>query len=355
MSGCHGQNDLLITVPISGRTGLRQSRPMHGVPSVSVVPYNRACRVAFVGAGAMVREHAKAFRDVPGVELVGITNRTRARAEEVAASCGIAAVFDTAGDMAEATRADLVVVAVYEPAIRETALTCLAHPWSVLLEKPIGLDLGEARAVAAAAKARERSVWVGLNRRALGSTVASLDDLAVDPAPRFIHVQDQQSLETARAIGHVPSVVDNWMFANSIHLVDYLCTFGRGNVRRVDVISPFDPSAPGVVLAKVEFDSGDLGLYEAIWHAPGPWACTVTTARRRWELRPLETAVFQNAGERRLNPVEPAPADLAFKPGFRLQAERIVAALQGRDTAAPTIEDALRATELVAEIYGRTR
>jgi predicted dehydrogenase len=313
------------------------------------------CRVAFVGAGSMVREHARAFRDVPGVELVGITNRTRSNAEAVASDVGIPAVFDSIAEMHAATAADLVVMAVYEPAIRDTADVVLRHAWAVLMEKPIGLDLGEARQVATMAAERRRKVWVGLNRRTLASTQAVLEDLAADPHRRFIHVQDQQSLETARAIGHQAEVVENWMYANSIHLVDYLVTFGRGEIRRVDVLEPFDPREPSIVLAKVEFASGDVGLYEGLWHAPGPWACTVTTTRRRWELRPLERAVFQNAGERKLNPVEPAKADLDFKPGFKLQSERVVAAWRGQPVAVPTIADALVSTELVARIYGRSK
>jgi predicted dehydrogenase len=312
------------------------------------------CRVALVGAGGMIYEHARAFSDVPGVELVGITNRTRSKAEDLALKLKIPQVFDSIDEMALSTRADLVVLAVYEPAIFEIVLACFAHPWAVFMEKPIGLDLGEARQVGASAKAAGRRVWVGLNRRALGSTRFALGDLASDPSARFIHVQDQQSLATARALGHKPSVVDNWMFANSIHLVDYLRAFGRGNIVGVDVVSPFEPSNPGVVLAKVDFESGDIGLYEALWHAPGPWACTVTTARRRYELRPLEKAVFQNAGDRALIPVEPDPYDITFKPGFRVQAERVVAAWRGDGSDVPNLDNALQATELVAKIYGRT-
>ena len=310
----------------------------------------KPCRIAFAGAGGMTREHIRAFGDVPGVEIVGITNRTRAKADALAAELGVAAVFDSIDAMWHATKADLVVMAVYEPAIREIAEACLKYPWSVMMEKPIGLDLADARHVAAAASGR--AVWVGLNRRSLSSTRAVLDDLKDDTGKRLIHVQDQQSLDTARALGHQRTVVDNWMFANSIHLVDYIMTFGRGDIRDVKPLVTFDPTNPGVVLAKIEFSSGDVGLYEALWHAPGPWACTVTTSRRRWELRPLEKAAFQNAGERSLNAVEADACDTTFKPGFRVQAERVVAAWRGEATAAPTIADALRTTELVAKIYG---
>ena len=42
-------------------------------------------RVAIVGAGAMAREHIRAFADVPRVTVCGIHSRTREKAEKLAA------------------------------------------------------------------------------------------------------------------------------------------------------------------------------------------------------------------------------------------------------------------------------
>ena len=300
----------------------------------------------------MTAEHAAAFAGLDGVELVAICNRTKSKAQDIASTRGIAAVFDDVDEMLATMKPDLVVMAVYEPAILEVASQILKWPVALFMEKPIGLDLHEARALHSLAKQKGRRVWVGLNRRTLGSTQAALSDLAENGGIRFIEVHDQQSLNTARVIGHAETVVQNWMYANSIHLVDYLVAFGRGQVIDVEVLQPWDAEDPGVVLAHVRFSSGDTGIYRGIWNGPGPWACTVSAPHRRWEIRPLEKAVFQNAGERGLNEVAASQADLLYKPGFRLQAERVVGAWQGRDTGAATIDDALRSTELVARIYG---
>jgi predicted dehydrogenase len=307
-------------------------------------------RVAMIGGGGMTREHIRAFQDVPGVTIAGIWNRTRDKAEALAKEFGIAHVASDIADLYATTKADLAVLAVYEPAINAVAKQALAHPWAILMEKPIGLDVPDAEDIDKVVKAKAARVFVGLNRRTLSSTQAVLADLADDPGPRFIHVQDQQSLDTARQIGHIAAVVDNWMYANSIHLVDYIAAFGRGSIRDVTPIVRWNPKTPTVVIAKVAFDSGDVALYEGIWNGPGPWACTVTTPRRRWELRPLEKAVFQNAGERKLNPVEPHAWDADFKPGFRLQAEQVAAAMRGERTAT-TFDEALVSMRLVRDIF----
>ena len=308
-------------------------------------------RVAIVGAGKMAREHARAFKAIPGVVLAGIHSRTRARAEALAFELGIPRVYDSLAELHEATRADLAVVTVFEAAMKAVALACLDLPWALLLEKPPGLDVAEAEDIARRARARERRVWVGLNRQWLSSTQAALGELASVEGTRFVKVQDQQNLAQAAALGHPPEVVRHWMYANSIHLVDYFRILARGEVVKVDNVLRWDLARPGPVVAFLRFASGDLGLYEALWHAPGPWAATVTAAGQRWELRPLESLTTQRLGERPASR-EADPRESELKAGFRLQAEKAVAALRGGPDEMPSIDDALRTMHLIRAIYG---
>jgi predicted dehydrogenase len=306
--------------------------------------------VALVGAGAMAGHHAAAFSDIEGVAIAGVYSRTRARAEELASRHN-ARVFDSIEAMYEATHADLVVVAVPELEVNAIACRCFEFPWNVMLEKPPGFNVADAESIANAARARQRRVFVGLNRRFYSSTRAALDDLAQRDSQRLITAIDQQDQSAARAAGQPEPVVDNWMFANSIHVIDYLRLFGRGNVDRITRIRPWDPSAPGYVVAAVEFSSGDLGLYQGVWNGPGPWAVTVNDDQRRWELRPLEQAAFQRKGERTVVPVERDAVDERFKPGIRPQAEAAVAACRGAHSSMPTLDDAIETMRLIDGIF----
>lgn len=311
----------------------------------------KAIRIGMIGAGSMAPEHIRAFNDIEGAEVVGIQNRTRGNAEKVAADTGVPHVADNIADLYNDCSPDLVIVAVYEPAIESVIMECLNYPWSILMEKPVGMNFEEAKKIQSAASNADGTVWVGLNRRTMSSTRAALESLSEVEGGRYIYVQDQQGLDGARALGHIDSVVENWMYANSIHLIDYLLAFGRGEVKHIERIIPWNPENPGVVLAKIEFDSGDIGIYEGIWHGPGPWACTVTTSNIRWELRPLEHAKYQLAGERVLHDVEVANWDSDFKPGFRCQAEQVVAALRGQKSAVVSLDDAVESMRLVSEIF----
>ena len=80
-------------------------------------------KVAFVGAGYMATEHAKAFSGLPRVQMVGITSRTRAKAQELASYYPDMQVFDSIEEMHEKTQADLAIVTVKELFMANLALT----------------------------------------------------------------------------------------------------------------------------------------------------------------------------------------------------------------------------------------
>ena len=317
-----------------------------------------ACAVAIVGAGTTAREHARAFADVPGVRLAGIHSRTRLRAEKLAAELGIGRVCDSVAELHETTQARLIVVTVPELEMNRVARACFEYPWTVLLEKPAGYNLADAQEILASAREKKRNVRVALNRRFYASTRRALEGLAAEErprfaagGPRFIKAQDQEDRPEALRLGQPEQAVRNWMYANSIHLVDLLRVFGRGRVTRVTPLMRWDPERPCVVLGKVDFESGDTGLYEAIWEGPGPWALSVQTSARRWELRPLERLTVQERGERRAAEIAPHEWDTRFKPGFRLQAEQAIAAALGRPSDCAGIEDAFETMRLIAALY----
>lgn len=317
----------------------------------------------------MARQHLRAFADVPGVTLAGLHSRTLSRAQKLADEFKIPQVFESVAELYARTEADLVVVAVPELAMNSVSQACFQFPWTVLLEKPAGYNLQDAEEIYRAAQAQNRRVLVGLNRRFYASTRTAQSELDQQPGPRFIHVQDQQDPEAATARGVPAPVVRNWMYANSIHVIDYLRIYGRGEIQSVTPVIPWQAeglvegsmegagkdSGEGspVVVAKIEFDSGDIGLYQGIWQGPGPWSVTVTTPGKCWELRPLEQLAYQVRGSRQWRRAEDHPWDRDFKPGFRLQAQMAVDAAQGRPSECPTLAEALKTMRLISAIFGR--
>jgi predicted dehydrogenase len=311
-------------------------------------------KIAIVGAGYMAGEHARAFASLPNVSIVGVCARNIARAEKLAIEYK-ALAFETIASMHKETRADAVVVAVNELSMLDVSVECFRYPWVCLLEKPIGINLSETEKIVAARCAAGASVFVALNRRSYAATRQALSELAPDSSPRLISVLDQQDLASVRDAGQPEKVVSNYMFANSIHLVDYFCTFGRGEIVAVSPIVSWDPERPRFVVATIHFSSGDIGVYQAVWSGPGPWSVTITNDSARFELRPLEKLGIQRRGQRWLTEAAPEAIDQDYKPGLRQQAAQIVRFLTEKETSLASVDEAARSVRLCADIYGIRR
>jgi predicted dehydrogenase len=309
-------------------------------------------KIAIVGAGYMATEHARAFAATEGVTIVGVVGRSLERAEALAREHGCP-VFPDIAAMHEETNADAVVVAVPELACRAICEQVFEYPWISLLEKPVGRDYQEARYLNELCLQKGQTAFVALNRRSYQSTREAQKLLIESEAPRLILVHDTQDIDVARQLGQPEEVVHDWMFANSIHLVDYVRQFGRGEVIGVDVPFEFEPQSPQSVTATISFSSGDRAVYFGAWNVPGPWYVTVANESMRIELRPLEALAFQRRGERALTPVEGCVTDSDFKPGLFYQAEQFIRAAEGKESSLASLADATKSMELVARIYGR--
>jgi len=308
-------------------------------------------KVSFVGAGYMTSEHLKVFAEISDVKLEGIYSRTRSKSEALAQRFDLSAVCDSISDLYQRTKADLLVISVPELAVREVCLEAFKYPWTCLIEKPAGYNYEDAETIVSAAKNSNSKAYVALNRRHYSATINVLNDISTINQTRLIHVYDQENPKAALAAGQPELVVENWMYANSIHMIDYFSFLGRGNIVNVENIIPWNPKKPEFVLSKISYDSGDIGIYEAVWNAPGPWSVVITTEEKRWEMRPLEQAFVQNYGSRKQEPVSISEWDTKFKAGLRVQAEEAIKAISGKLHNLPTLDDALESMKLVKAFY----
>jgi predicted dehydrogenase len=319
----------------------------------AILPHseNTKIKVAFIGAGPTGKAHILAFRNVPEVQIVGIHNRSRLKSENLAQETAIPAVFDSIHELYVQTEAAIVVVTVSVLSVKSVLLECMKYPWIILVEKPPGIDMTEAHELLSEARRLRAQVYVAMNRRAMSSTRLVMEDLAPIPERRFIQVCGQEDTERLATV-HPTEVVSRAMYANSIHCIDYLRMFGRGDIIDIQIPGRWNPALKTPVSAWITFSSGDIGSYIGVWDAPSPWSVSVTTASKRWEMRPLEKAGVQLRGQFVLSPHEPHEWDLLYKPGFRWQAEQVVRAALGQPTSAVTLEDAVGTMSLIATIYG---
>jgi predicted dehydrogenase len=106
-------------------------------------------RLRFVvfGAGFWSRYQLAAWREVGGVECVGIYNRTLAKAEVVAREFGIPAVSDDAARLLRETRPDFVDNITEIGGHKALSLLCLRQRIPCICQKPMAASLRDARAM----------------------------------------------------------------------------------------------------------------------------------------------------------------------------------------------------------------
>lgn len=126
----------------------------------------KTIRIGILGAGAMAAEHAAAYADIPGVEVVGVFARDPARAGRVAAICNAAPV--TAADAIIGNPViDAVDVCLPSPIHHDFVVAALSHGKHVFCETPLALAMDEARAMRDAARRAGKLLQVGLLMRSV--------------------------------------------------------------------------------------------------------------------------------------------------------------------------------------------
>ena len=309
-------------------------------------------RVAFAGAGNMAQEHAKVFQSIEDVELVGVTSKTGKRAKDFADRFGIKDVCLNIDELYTLTKPDLLVITVPELATKSVVSAALRHPWKLLIEKPVGYNFVEARQISEIAKEKKDDIFVGFNRRYYSSALQILEGVSNFPTEkRYIYVQDQQNIQEAINLGQPEIVADNYMYANSVHIIDLINFFGRGNVVEINNILPWNGRQTDRVLSVIKFAEGDVAVYDGVWKGPGPWSCSVSINSARWSMQPLEEANVQMDGERKRRQLLINDDDRKFKPGLFKQNSAIINQMRGRTTNVVTLAQSYETMSLISKIY----
>lgn len=307
-------------------------------------------RVAFIGAGPVGLEHLKAFRSLD-VEVVGLCTKGEDSGRALAKQHGFPYYTNSVSELFEETRADAVVAALPIAEMMTVYPTLFAQPWASLVEKPLGLDMSEASKLHAIARSLSHRGFVGFNRRHYQSTKMAQNVIKSCAGTRHVIVFDQQDRNVAASHGHPQSVVDNYMYANSIHLLDYFSMFCRGELLEVVPIHPWTGAYGTTMEVELRFDSGDTGRYHAVWEQSARWAIHVHAADTVATMKPLEKLAVSINGED-ATPTIDYSVDELFKPGFHDQAVAFLESVKSGSEACPNFDEALRTTRLVARVYG---
>lgn len=116
--------------------------------------------VAVIGAGAMGKNHARVYSELPDAHLVGVCDADEKTAEAAGRQFG-APAFTSYHELFEKARPEAVSVAVPTALHHQVASAALDAGIHVLVEKPVAATLDEGRSLIERARQQDRQLMVG--------------------------------------------------------------------------------------------------------------------------------------------------------------------------------------------------
>jgi predicted dehydrogenase len=201
-------------------------------------------RVAVIGVGHLGQHHARLLASIEGVELVGVCDTNRSRADDIAAKFG----GQSFGDVRDLlSRVDAVTIAAPTVSHVGLALPFLEAGIATLVEKPIASSVEEAERLIDTAQRGRALLATGHTERFNPAVAAALPLIE---EPRFIEIH---------RLGTFPerSLDIDVIFDLMIHDLDLLLTVVKSEVASVEAVgvNVLTPKAD-IANARLRFASG---------------------------------------------------------------------------------------------------
>lgn len=224
-------------------------------------------RAVVIGMGNMGQSHALALHAAPGVEIVGLVNRSPVTLPEPLQDYPFHQDFETVME----AKPDLVVIATYTDTHAELAIRAMEAGAHVFVEKPLAANVADAQRVVDTAQRLGRKLMVGYILRHHPSWQRLIEEARALGGPYVFRMNlNQQSSgaewETHKALMQTTSPIVDC----GIHYVDVMCQVTDAKPVRVQGIGlRLSDELPANMYnygqLQVVFADGSVGWYEAGW------------------------------------------------------------------------------------------
>jgi len=237
---------------------------------------NKTVRVAMIGAGGMANNvHYPSLASFSDVQIAAICDLDRQRLTTTADKYGVQGRYSDYRKMVEETAPDAVYVIGQPQYMFDIWTWCLRQGLNLYIEKPMGITMHQARALAYLAEQHSSITQVSFQRRSC-PMVVQLRDECLKRGPithavcRFYKCESKPYLEAR-----------DHMMDDGVHAIDTLRWMCGGEVRKIHSVTK-RVQVPDInfISALLEFDNGATGLMLNSWtsgrrifavemHAPG--------------------------------------------------------------------------------------
>lgn len=228
-------------------------------------------RVLVVGCGNMGASHARAYRDMPGVEIAGLVSRGESK-QRLAEKLSIdVPMLDDAYQALARLAPDAVCISTYPDTHEAIAMASIEAGCDVFVEKPLAPHTEGARRMVDAARRAGRQMVVGYILRHHPTWQKFIGIARTLGSPLVLRMNlNQQSSGAAWQVHRDLLRSTSPIVDCGVHYVDVMCQMVDAKPLRVSAIGAcLDPSLPGgqhnYGQLQIVFSDGSVGWYEAGW------------------------------------------------------------------------------------------
>ncbi len=228
-------------------------------------------RVLVVGCGNMGASHALAYRDMPGVEIVGLVSRGESKLQLAANLSLQVPLFDDQGSALASLAPDAVCISTYPDTHEALALAAIEAGCHVFVEKPLAPGIKGARRMVDAAQRAGKKLVVGYILRHHPTWQKFIGTARTLGSPLVMRMNLNQQSSGAEWRVHRELLASTSPLVDcGVHYVDVMCQMVSAKPLRVSAIGAcLDPSLPGGQCnygqLQIAFEDGSVGWYEAGW------------------------------------------------------------------------------------------
>jgi UDP-N-acetylglucosamine 3-dehydrogenase len=221
-------------------------------------------RVAVIGVGAMGRNHARVYAEMPEVELVGVADPDLQAATTTARRYGTQG-YDDYLRMLDEQRPAAVTIAVPTACHHEVALEVIGRGIHLLVEKPIASTVAEAQAIIAAAQQAGVQLTIGHIERFNPAVMALQHRLRAGELGRIFQMDARRQGPFPVRVNDVGVVIDL-----AVHDLDVMRYVSGAEVTRVyaETARRLHSQHEDLLTGLVRLDDGAVGTLTINWLTP---------------------------------------------------------------------------------------
>lgn len=317
-------------------------------------------RVAVIGVGAMGRNHARVYSEMPDVELIGIADADTRLAESVSKRCACQAYSDFR-QLLDEQKPDAVTIAVPTVGHLEIALDVIQRGIHLLIEKPIAFSVEAGQEIIEAARRSGVQLMIGHIERFNPAVIALKARLARGELGRVFQIDAHRQGPFPTRVVDVGVVIDL-----AVHDLDVMRYITGSEIKRVyaETERRIHNTREDLLTGLVRLEDGTIGTLAINWLTPTKIRELYVTGERgmfRVDYLTQDLYFFENAtasdGEwdtlrvlRGVSEGRMIRYVIAKKEPLRAEQEAFLAVVRGEQAVPVTGEDGLRALELAQAV-----